>query len=252
VGAELPRAHFHLRSLALKPWRRHTARSGAATGQARRRYQTLHPRPVYPPHLMKFTTNVLFEKNPTRTPPVVEDPAGRSERMPIDLPVLYWMIVEDGQWRGLHPPFTVRRSYHRGPGGLVGNSGAAAARPGHLAPRSVLPDQGGGARRAPDPARERRAMSAILAIGRRRVSKRGTIEGRWAPGRAGRRMARGAAMATRPDHRAVNDSRHQASEDRAQSARVAGVPGRCIAVTLARASVTGKAGDLGGIRGQGS
>jgi hypothetical protein len=99
IGLELPRAHFHLRSLTLKPWCGHSAPWGGTTGRTRLRLQTLHPRPVYPPHLMKFTTNFLFEKDPTRTPPFADDPAGRSERMLIDLPVLYWTIVEDGQWR---------------------------------------------------------------------------------------------------------------------------------------------------------
>jgi hypothetical protein len=99
IGCELPRAHFHLRSLAIKPWRSHSTPWAMATGPARERLRTPRPRPVYPPHLMKFTTNFICEKDPTVAPSIAEDPVGRSERMLIDLPVLYWTIVEDGQWR---------------------------------------------------------------------------------------------------------------------------------------------------------
>ncbi len=99
IGCELPRAHFHLRSLAIKPWRSHTAPCGGMDRLDRLRCQTHRPQPVYPPHLMKFTTNFLFEKDPTIAPPAAEDAVGWSERMLIDLPVLYWMIVQDGQWR---------------------------------------------------------------------------------------------------------------------------------------------------------
>jgi hypothetical protein len=99
IGSELARAHFHLRSLAIKPWRSHTAPCGQVDRRDRAKCQTPRPAPVYPPHLMKFTTNFLFEKDPTAPPPAVEDAAGPSERMLIDLPVLYWMIVQDGQWR---------------------------------------------------------------------------------------------------------------------------------------------------------
>jgi hypothetical protein len=98
IGCELARAHFHLRSLALKPWRDHSMPWVTLTGAARERLVTRHPAPVYPPHLMKFTTNFMFEKDPAIAPPMAEDPVGRRERMLIDLPVLYWTIVEDGQW----------------------------------------------------------------------------------------------------------------------------------------------------------
>ena len=99
IGCELARAHFHLRSLAIKPWRSHTSPCGRPGRKDRARFQTHRPSSVYPPHLMKFTTNFLFEKNPMAVPRPVEDPVGRSERMLIDLPVLYWLIVQDGQWR---------------------------------------------------------------------------------------------------------------------------------------------------------
>ena len=99
IGCGLARAHFHLRSLAIKPWRSHTSPGGSASRKDRALYQTHRPSSVYPPHLMKFTTNFLFEKNPAAAPPPVEDAVGRSERMLIDLPVLYWLIAQDGQWR---------------------------------------------------------------------------------------------------------------------------------------------------------
>ena len=106
IGCDLARAHFHLRSLAIKPWRSHTSPCGRPSRKDRARFQTQRPSPVFPPHLMKFTTNFLFEKNPFARPPAVEDPAGRSERMLIDLPVLYWLIVEDGQWRSQWSTFS--------------------------------------------------------------------------------------------------------------------------------------------------
>jgi hypothetical protein len=48
---------------------------------------------------MRHANNWLFEKDPTSAPRAAEDPMGRAERMLIELPVLYWMMVEDGQWR---------------------------------------------------------------------------------------------------------------------------------------------------------
>jgi len=99
VGCELPRAHFHLRSMVLKPWRSHDAPWAAPGRFARSALQTHRPASVYPPHLMRHANNWLFEKDPTFVPPAAEDPMGRSERLLIEVPVLYWMIVEDGQWR---------------------------------------------------------------------------------------------------------------------------------------------------------
>lgn len=99
IGTGLRRAHFHLRSLAIKPWRSHTAAWTEIALWDRASCQTHRPASVYPPHLMKFTTNFLFEKDPMVPPSIAEDPVGWSERTLIDLPTLYWLIVQDGQWR---------------------------------------------------------------------------------------------------------------------------------------------------------